>query len=51
MQGLFLITAALIFFGGSEYEACREDGVTDVKVCAEKVAEESKPLDYSAMND
>lgn len=50
MPALFLITAGLIFFGGSEYEVCKKDGITNVKDCAEKVVSESKPMDYSKLN-
>ena len=51
MPGLFLITAMFLSFGAVEYEACKKDGIDNVKICAERVAEVSTPVDYSKMND
>jgi len=44
MFALFIMTSITLFFGGSEYEACKADGITDVKVCAERTWEARTPL-------
>lgn len=50
MFGLFVMTAITLFWGGSEYEACKEINL-DPGQCVEKVWSEKEPLDYSKLND
>lgn len=51
MPALFVMTAILIGFGGSEYENCKDDGIHKVKTCAERLWDGKQELDYSKLND
>lgn len=49
MFSIFIMTAMLIGFIGSENEACKRDGLTPSE-CVERTIENSEPVDYSKMN-
>lgn len=46
-----LIAMSFLFFGATEYEACKADGINDVKACAERTWENRQPLDYSKLDE
>lgn len=49
MPGLFLIMVGTFFFGATEYEACKKQGV-NFETCVEQLKENSTPVDYSKLN-
>ena len=51
MFAMFVMVAVSLVFGGSEYEACKADDITNVKVCAERSWESKEALNYSKLND